>query len=103
MRLIDLNPLWIAREGNPHAILAFRCPRCQRMWLTCTLVALKGSEQCKLIAAAIPDNGGEVVTCKTLAWAAEGLPDFDRLSIRPSIDASASGHWHGHITNGEIK
>lgn len=23
-------------------------------------------------------------------------------TVTPSIDASASGHWHGHITNGEI-
>lgn len=24
------------------------------------------------------------------------------LSVTPSIDASAAGHWHGYITNGEI-
>ena len=24
------------------------------------------------------------------------------LTATPSIDASSSGHWHGHITNGEI-
>lgn len=28
---------------------------------------------------------------------------FEALSLRPSIDFSASGEWHGHITNGEIK
>jgi len=27
----------------------------------------------------------------------------DNISVTPSIDASASGHWHGFITNGEIK
>ena len=27
---------------------------------------------------------------------------FDTLTLSPSIDASASGHWHGFITNGEI-
>ena len=25
------------------------------------------------------------------------------LTVTPSIDASASGHWHGRITNGEIR
>jgi len=25
------------------------------------------------------------------------------LTVTPSIDASASGHWHERITNGEIR
>jgi len=28
---------------------------------------------------------------------------FDAMTVTPSIDASASGHWHGFITNGEIR
>jgi Family of unknown function (DUF6527) len=28
---------------------------------------------------------------------------FADLTLAPSIDASKSGHWHGFITNGEIK
>lgn len=28
---------------------------------------------------------------------------FHDTTVTPSIDASASGHWHGHITNGEIR
>jgi hypothetical protein len=28
---------------------------------------------------------------------------FDDLTLSPSVDASASGHWHGHVTNGEVK
>lgn len=24
------------------------------------------------------------------------------LTVTPSLDASAAGHWHGHITDGEI-
>ncbi len=27
---------------------------------------------------------------------------FETLTLSPSVDASASGHWHGHITNGEV-
>lgn len=41
------------------------------------------------------------------AWANEGkwrisgqFPDTTTLD--PSIDASASGHWHGTISNGEV-
>jgi hypothetical protein len=29
--------------------------------------------------------------------------DFRHMTVTPSIDASASGHWHGFITNGEIR
>lgn len=28
---------------------------------------------------------------------------FETLSLAPSVDASRSGHWHGHITAGEIR
>jgi hypothetical protein len=28
---------------------------------------------------------------------------FGSVSVTPSIDASLSGHWHGFITNGEIR
>lgn len=28
---------------------------------------------------------------------------FETLSLSPSIDASKYGHWHGRITNGEIR
>lgn len=34
-------------------------------------------------------------------WARSG-ETFDTLSLSPSIDASADGHWHGFITNGEV-
>jgi hypothetical protein len=29
--------------------------------------------------------------------------NWDTLSLIPSVDASKSGHWHGFITNGEIR
>jgi hypothetical protein len=28
--------------------------------------------------------------------------DFEKISLSPSVDASASGHWHGFVTNGAI-
>ncbi len=36
------------------------------------------------------------------AWTAASN-DFDVMTVAPSIDASASGHWHGNITNGQIQ
>lgn len=28
--------------------------------------------------------------------------NFGDMSVTPSVDASSSGHWHGHITKGAI-
>lgn len=99
MRLIELEPRWL----EPGKIFAFRCPRCQKTWLTCTVVAMTFREQCAVIARELPDNHGDVVTCAPLAWSMTNGPSFEAMTIAPSIDASQSGHWHGHITNGEIK
>jgi hypothetical protein len=30
------------------------------------------------------------------------LANFETISVTPSLDGSAAGLWHGHITNGEI-
>lgn len=27
---------------------------------------------------------------------------FETLTVYPSVDASASGHWHGYIQNGDV-
>jgi len=52
-----------------------------------------------------PDLVGEpIVGIKDdYSWNFEAGGDFNTLTVTPSIDASASGNWHGHITNGEIK
>jgi hypothetical protein len=52
----------------------------------------------------------EVVPSKPeQAWSISGSVPIDTkaafitdLTVTPSIDASKSGHWHGHITNGEV-
>jgi hypothetical protein len=44
-----------------------------------------------------------IVGCKEdVSWNFPSGVDFNTISVTPSIDASAAGHWHGHITNGEI-
>lgn len=35
-------------------------------------------------------------------WTRDG-DNFDTLTISPSVDASATGHWHGFIQGGQIK
>lgn len=129
MRFIDLRPRWLSWLGEPIAIL-FLCPHCStadrpKQWLTCFFKkagelpavvsddeAING-ERCErlLFEQAFREMGyfdpryeaWQVVSCRPdIAWTRQG-DDFDSMSIQPSIDASASGHWHGHITAGEIR
>lgn len=105
MRLTELAPRWLMHEGNPHAALAFKCPHCRDTWLTCTLVEMTFKQQCAaIIAGGLNEKmeAADVVTCETLAWSATNVPNFEQLTITPSLDASKSGHWHGHITAGAI-
>ena len=58
--------------------------------------------QCDLFAEHL--LGVTVVPCKPeMAWNYPTGGPFGSMSVTPSLDASASGHWHGHITAGEIK
>lgn len=105
MRLTDLDPKWIAHGGDPHAILAFRCPHCQKVWVTCTATAIPTRDQWAAWETVWPnaEDRADIVGCKkTCAWTIKGAPDFDKVTITPSIDGSESGHWHGHVTDGAI-
>lgn len=111
MRLTELEPRWIERDGRRVA-LALKCPHCRTTWLTCTLEPTSTRDQMRGTAAAglphyLDDDGEawapEVVPCNPVQqWQIVSGSTFDDLSIMPSLDASASGHWHGHITGGEI-
>lgn len=47
--------------------------------------------------------GASVVPCQpACAWKFENAHRFEQISVTPSLDASASGHWHGFITAGGI-
>lgn len=103
MKLVDLEPRWLSPD-----LFIFRCPHCKAagnpdgkgVWLSCKRVPLKTSEQCDLFDAAVGD--AVVVPCRQeSSWAVSGQ-DFATMSVTPSLDASASGHWHGHITKGKI-
>ena len=41
------------------------------------------------------------MTVAEMVWSFEGN-NFETMSVMPSLDFSASGNWHGFITNGEI-
>jgi hypothetical protein len=99
VRLVDLDPRWIYKSK----VFAFLCPHCRTTWLTCKRVVMEQSQQRDIIESAFGENVGyTVVGCKpAVAWKFGSL-DFETMSVTPSLDASASGHWHGHITKGMI-
>lgn len=96
MRLLDLQPRWIYK----NKIFTFLCPHCRRIWLTCKRVPMDHQQQWDIFEREAPE--AVTVGCKPeTAWKFEGL-DFATMTVTPSLDASASGHWHGSITNGQI-
>lgn len=119
MKLTELKPKWMQHEGQNVAII-FLCPDCVRgickqkplTWLTCTFVALGHKEQAAMIEDVIaryPEDfkatdteEHDVVHCEKLAWE-RSVKILEEISITPSLDASRAGHWHGHVTNGEIR
>ncbi len=107
MRLADLEPRWIAG----HAF-AFLCPHCRDFMLCCTSVPMSQAEQRSLFEKEFGEDWNTFVVPMNPAasWSISGTRPsdpgaafVDNLTVTPSIDASASGCWHGFITNGEIK
>jgi hypothetical protein len=109
MRLTELNPRWLVDSSVLHLGyeppltvnfdimipgirygmgITFDCPHCRTQRLA--------------IAFANPMDGGAKGEHFARHWQRAGI-HFETLSVTPSIDASATGHWHGWITDGEIK
>lgn len=99
MRLTELEPRWIHEN-----VFIFLCPHCQKCWLSCKNVQMKIGEQFKHFHAAMEGDPRNIMVPMNEghAWTISGK-DFETMTVTPSIDASPSGDWHGHITNGEIR
>ncbi len=98
MRLVDLAPRWfILEEGGPIVGVSFECPHCHqtRLGILFHRAAASLVSQVAYLASHGNDPARQV-------WELKGSQDFGRLTLSPSIDASAVGHWHGFITDGEI-
>lgn len=88
MKLAELEPRWmLSHDGREGIGVSFLCPRCRTSRI--------------YVAFGNPIDGGPPVDAVTRWWNREGAT-FETLSLSPSIDASAIGHWHGYVTNGEV-
>ena len=103
MRLAELEPRWVtgirgkfpeAEGKRGHIGLTFLCPHCRTQRLGILFDPPIDDDVLWLFASWSPFLGDR--------WQREG-ETFDSISLTPSIDASESGHWHGFITDGEIK
>ena len=98
MKLTDLEPRYFVHEDGGHPIgITFDCPHCaetgQRLAIAIHMDGTNFDPD--------PLNLQQIPTDERI-WTVSGGDSFDNLSLTPSVDASASGHWHGFITNGEI-
>lgn len=117
MRVTDLNPRWFAEVGRHGQGITFDCPHCvgkpdgQRVRLAVAFApTLDGGAPIALgkfesLLKAICDPGEDWPHDKVppgVIWQRTG-DTFETLTIHPSVDASASGHWHGFVQNGAIQ
>lgn len=93
--LTELHPRWITPIRFAHAIptgVSFDCPCCRTTRLSTNFRQ-----------PIDPDGLLAGTTWRAIepAWDRTG-EGFDTLSLTPSVDFSAYGHWHGSIVNGEV-
>lgn len=104
MRLVGLKPRWAMdadivvggqifhSENRAGMAVSFDCP-----------CGCRGTDRETRLCVwfANPIDGG-LPTDDGKLWNRTG-DTFETLTLTPSIDASAFGHWHGFITAGEIR
>jgi hypothetical protein len=99
MRLSELEPRWYTFEkGGPRVGLTFLCPHCLKVRLG-VVFHHRGHEAIDDVYLRAQHSDPRA----THVWTLEGGEDFNTVTLMPSVDASKIGHWHGYITNGEIK
>lgn len=98
MRLTELEPRWI----HPN-VFVFLCPHCRQWLLSVKNVQMSEKDQSALFEREFGEDWNTVVvlTRPGATWSIS--VSIDNLTVTPSVDASASGCWHGFITNGEIQ
>ena len=109
MRLLDLDPQWIVRDGQRIGF-TFISPKGggdgQRVYRqSCFFDPPRMRDQLTLFEA-MHGEDAMVQPCNPSAhWSIAGgigNADFSTISVTPSLDGSAGGLWHGFITNGQI-
>lgn len=113
MKLTDLNPRWFAEEGRHGQGVTFDCPHCRTVRLGIAFsptldggppIGMPNTPEIGTLFKALwpADHVGTNIVPPGIVWQRSG-DTFDVLTLAPSVDASASGHWHGFVQGGEIR
>ncbi len=101
MRLTELDPRWISVTGRHGQGVSFECPHCRDSYLGVWFAnPIDGGPPIGEKERTHTDKNGRVRV--NPLWTRQG-DTFETLTLTPSIDVSEAGHWHGFITNGEVR
>jgi hypothetical protein len=101
MRLTDLNPKWILPTSlwsspDPYYVaIKFDCPHCRTQRLVCFFEPPIDPSGLKA------KYGWSEFDKDKPKWKRRG-DTFETLTLEPSVNFDSTGHFHGHITNGEV-
>ena len=98
-RLVDLFAEWIQHDGRVVGV-KFACAHCPHVEGAPTLAVLFANPLDGGPPA--PDDPGAVGNNAGRRWQRAG-DTLDTLSLSPSVDCSACGHWHGFVTAGDAQ
>lgn len=120
MKLSELDPHWLTYQAR-RVGFTFKCPHCENVYLTCFFEGFPVFEkawrtddevsvrpgQYDLLSQVLPSCDAEnaVPANPKARWVSTRDPQestFETLTVSPSLDASASGHWHGWIKDGAV-
>ncbi len=107
MKLTDLRPMWITedgRRGGKRIGFLFESPVERSVWQSCFETPPKTRRQIELFELTVGDDIVQPCNPKHRWQIAGGIDGaaFETITVTPSLDGSAAGLWHGHITNGQI-
>lgn len=108
MKLTELSPRWfdVSGVGTDKDGISFLCPHCLKRRLGVQFAnSIGGEEKPPMTQKEKMKHIHELRTFDigmSTVWQRTG-DTFENLTLFPSIDCSNSGHWHGWITNGEVK
>lgn len=95
MKLSDLDPRWYSVTGDARHGMTFECPHCLGTGARLAIALHVDGTNFD------PDpTSRQQFAADERVWQIVAGTGFDDISLSPSVDASASGHWHGFITGG---
>lgn len=96
--LRDHFAAWVCDDAGRRVGVKLLCPHCQ---------AVEGAPTIAVLFANPPDGGPAhppdprmVGNNDGRRWTLSGA-SLDDMSLSPSVDCSACGHWHGFVSHGQ--